>query len=61
MWQHHKIEKKNKKNGRVMSKVTLSSPCLWASFHPFIPSFSGIHKEKTFLLKSQYEMPKRSM
>jgi hypothetical protein len=31
-------------------QVTLSSPCLWASFHPPIPSFNGICKVKTFLL-----------
>jgi hypothetical protein len=32
----------------VIRKVTLSSPCLWASFHPISPLFSGIGKEKTF-------------
>ncbi len=33
---------------RVIYEVTQSSPCLWASFHPPIPSFSGIHKVKRF-------------
>jgi hypothetical protein len=34
---------------RVIRKVTLSSPCLWASFHPPpILSFTGIRKVKTF-------------
>jgi hypothetical protein len=29
-------------------KVTLSSPCLWVSFHPLSSLFSCIHKVKTF-------------
>jgi hypothetical protein len=32
---------------RVIHKVTLSSPCLWACFHP-IPSLSGIRKVRKF-------------
>jgi hypothetical protein len=34
----------------LICKLTPSSPCLWASFHPPIPSFSGICKVKPFLL-----------
>jgi hypothetical protein len=33
---------------RVISKVNLSSPYLWACFHILIPSFSGIGKGKKF-------------
>jgi len=31
-------------SNRVMSNVTLSSPSLWACFHPPIPSFNGVRK-----------------
>ncbi len=33
---------------RDMRKFALSSPCLWASFHPPNPSFSGIRNVKGF-------------
>jgi hypothetical protein len=33
---------------RNLQKVTLSSPCLWASFHPSNPSFRSIHKVMKF-------------
>jgi hypothetical protein len=33
---------------RVISKVNLSSPYLWACFHILIPSFSGIGKGRKF-------------
>ncbi len=34
---------------KFVCKVTLSSPCLWASFHPLSPlSFSGIRKVRKF-------------
>jgi hypothetical protein len=39
-----------KQNSRVIPKVTLSSQCLWVSFHPPLPSFTSIHNVKTFLL-----------
>ncbi len=52
----HKSEKKKNPelnvvklhNVRVIRKVTLCSPCLWASFHPLSPPFGGIHKVNTF-------------
>jgi hypothetical protein len=28
--------------------LSIKSPCLWASFHPLIPSFSGICKARKF-------------
>ncbi len=40
-------------------KVTLSSPSLWAWFHPPIPSFTGICKVRKFCY--QYEMLKLSI
>jgi hypothetical protein len=45
---------------RVIHKVILSSPCLWASFHPLSPpSFHGICKSNEILIKSQYETQHR--
>jgi hypothetical protein len=35
---------------KVVCKVTLSTPCLWASFHHPILPFSGISKSKDTLL-----------
>ncbi len=40
----------SKQNSRVIPKVTLSSECLWVSFHPALHSFTGICKVKTILL-----------
>ncbi len=34
---------------RVLRKVTLSSPCLWAAFHPLCPLFNEVRKVKKFL------------
>jgi len=52
----HQISKTRKCEDRVIRKVTLSSPCLWACFHPPFPYFSGILKVMKFLLNHQYEM-----
>jgi hypothetical protein len=35
---------------KVIHKINLSSPFLWTCFHALIPSFSGIHQVKKFLL-----------
>jgi hypothetical protein len=43
------------RSNRVIRKVTLSSPSLWASFHPLFPL------SKDILFKSQYEMLKLSI
>jgi hypothetical protein len=37
-------------HNRVICEVTLSSPCLWASFHPPIPSFTWYPQRKKILL-----------
>jgi hypothetical protein len=42
---------------RVIHKVTLSSPSLWAAFHPLLPSCSGICKVKKFIhMQHNYEL-----
>jgi hypothetical protein len=41
----------SKTGTRVIGKVTLLSPCLWASFHPISnPLSAGIGKVKSILL-----------
>jgi hypothetical protein len=40
---------------KVIRKVTLSSPCLWAYFHPLSPP-SVVSPNKGNFIKSQYEM-----
>jgi hypothetical protein len=45
---------------RVISEVTLSLPCLWASFHPLSPLSVVSAKEGKFI-ESQYEMLKLSI
>jgi hypothetical protein len=42
---------KNFKHIRIIHKVTLSSPCLWASFYPLSP-LSVVSTK--YLIKSQY-------
>ncbi len=37
-------------NNREIRKVILSSLCLWASFHPPIPSLNEVRKVRKFLL-----------
>jgi len=44
---------------REIRKVTLSSPCLWASFQPLNPFLVVSVKQGNFI-KSQYEMLKLS-
>jgi hypothetical protein len=58
--QKHKVVDGKVCCNRVIHKVTLSSPCLWACFHSPIHSFSGICKVRNFI-KSQYEMLKLSI
>jgi hypothetical protein len=41
-------------------KVTLSSPCLWASFHPLSP-LSVVSAKSRHFIKSQYDMLQFSM
>lgn len=43
------------RSNRLICKVTLSSPSLWASFHPLFPL------SKDILFKSQYELLKLSI
>jgi hypothetical protein len=50
VWAKTSVSRRKTKHDRAIRKVTLSSPCLWASFHPPILSFSGIRKVRTFLL-----------
>ncbi len=45
---------------RVFCNVTLSSPCLWASFHPLSPLWMRSAKEGNFI-KSGYEQLKLSI
>jgi hypothetical protein len=46
---------KHSTNSRVIRQVTLSSPCLWASFHPLSP-LSVVSTKEGHFIKSQYEM-----
>ncbi len=45
------------RSNRVFYKVTLSSPCLWASFDPLSP-LSVVSAKQRHFIKSQYEMLK---
>jgi hypothetical protein len=47
----------------AICKVTLSSPCLWASFHSLFYSLLSVvsAQSKEIFIKSQYEMLKLSI
>jgi len=49
------LKRDHKSSNRVIPKVTLSSPCLSASFHPLSP-LSVVSTEQRYFNKSQYEM-----
>jgi hypothetical protein len=42
----------------LIRKVTLSSPCLWASFHPPYPLFQWYPQSKEIFIKPQFKMLK---
>ncbi len=44
LWFKFKHQQLNNFSIRVFLKVVLSSPCLWACFHPPIPYLSDVHK-----------------
>jgi hypothetical protein len=54
------IRKEMKRDIRIIQKVTLSSPCLLACFHPLSP-LSVCPQSNEILFKSQYEMLKLSI